>query len=62
MNAHGRQWFDTSNYQSNNPSGIETGMNKTVLGMFQDECAGSSRLSLWVYARSCMPSRLAKAN
>ena len=30
--------FDTSNYPSDHPSGIETGINKKVIGMFKDEC------------------------
>ena len=32
--------FDTSDYQENHPSGIPTGINKKVLGMFKDEAAG----------------------
>ena len=32
--------FDTSDYPSNHPSGIPTGCNKKVLGMFKDEVAG----------------------
>ena len=32
--------FDTSDYSSNHPSGIPTGCNKKVLGMFKDEVAG----------------------
>ena len=32
--------FDTSDYPSNHPSGIPTGCNKKVLGMFKDEAAG----------------------
>ena len=32
--------FDTSNYPENHPSGIPTGINKKVLGMFKDEAAG----------------------
>jgi hypothetical protein len=32
--------FDTSDYPKNHPSGIETGVNKKVLGMFKDEAAG----------------------
>ena len=32
--------FDTSDYSPNHPSGIPTGCNKKVLGMFKDETAG----------------------
>jgi len=32
--------FDTSEYPKNHPSGIETGVNKKVLGMFKDEASG----------------------
>ena len=32
--------FDTSDYPESHPSGIETGVNKKVIGMFKDEVAG----------------------
>ena len=32
--------FDTSDYPTNHPSGILTGVNKKVIGMFKDEVAG----------------------
>ena len=32
--------FDTSDYPSSHPSGILTGVNKKVIGMFKDEVAG----------------------
>ena len=32
--------FDTSDYPPNHPSGILTGINKKVIGMFKDEVAG----------------------
>ena len=32
--------FDTSNYPPDHPSGIPSGLNKKVLGMFKDEAAG----------------------
>ena len=35
-----RDRFDTSEYPENHPSGITTGINKKVLGMFKDEAAG----------------------
>ena len=34
--------FDTSEYPENHPSGIPTGINKKVLGMFKDEVAGKN--------------------
>ena len=35
-----KSMFDTSNYPKDNPSGIETGVNKKVIGMFKDEAGG----------------------
>ena len=32
--------FDTSGYPTNHPSGIKTGLNSKVLGMFRDEAGG----------------------
>ena len=32
--------FDTSNFESNHPSGIPSGKNKKVIGMFKDETGG----------------------
>ena len=32
--------FDTSSFPKNHPSGIPTGVNKKVIGMFKDECGG----------------------
>ena len=32
--------FDTSDYPTNHKSGIQTGVNKNVIGMFKDEVAG----------------------
>ena len=34
--------FDTSDYPEGHPSGIPTGVNKKVLGMFKDEAAGKN--------------------
>ena len=36
-----REKFDTSNYPKDHPSGIETGVNKKVIGMFKDEMGGN---------------------
>ena len=35
-----RQFFDTSNYPKVHPSGIETGVNKKLIGKFKDELGG----------------------
>ena len=35
-----KEKFDTSNYPKNHPSGIITGVNKKVIGMFKDEASG----------------------
>ena len=32
--------FDTSDYQTNHPSGIKSGLNSKVLGMFKDKAGG----------------------
>ena len=32
--------FDTSEYPNNHPSGIKTGLNSKVIGMFKDETCG----------------------
>ena len=40
--------FDTSDYKTNHPSGIKTGLNSTVLGMFKMKLAGSRLLNLLV--------------
>ena len=32
--------FDTSHYPPDHPSGIPSGLNKKVLGMFKDEAGG----------------------
>ena len=32
--------FDTSDYPTNHPSGIKTGLNSKVIGMFKDEACG----------------------
>ena len=37
---HVLEKFDTSNYPAEHPSGIPTGKNKKVLGVFKDECGG----------------------
>ena len=40
--------FDTSDYPTNHPSGIKTGLYSKVLGMFKDEAGGSRLLNLLV--------------
>src|SRR5688572_3333701 len=35
-----KSWFDTSDYPKDHTSGIETGINKKVIGKFKDEAAG----------------------
>ena len=35
-----KEKFDTSDYPTNHPSGILTGVNKKVIGLFKDEAAG----------------------
>ena len=37
-----KEKFDTSDYPEGHPSGIPTGINKKVLGMFKDEVAGKN--------------------
>ena len=32
--------YDTSDYPSNHPSGVKTGLNSKVLGLFKDEAGG----------------------
>ena len=44
-------WFDTSNYDKDHPSGITTGANKKVVGMMKDEC-GSKHIKKFVGLRS----------
>ena len=40
ISADVKRRFDTSNYPHNHPSGIPSGFNKKVLGLFKDEAAG----------------------
>ena len=40
ISADVKQRFDTSNYPPDHPSGIPSGFNKKVLGMFKDEVGG----------------------
>ena len=54
------EWFDTSNYEKNHPSGIPTGMNKKIIGMMKDEAGGKQitefvglRSKLYAYKMDC---------
>ena len=40
ISADVKHWFDTSDYPPDHPSGIPSGFNKKVLGMFKDEAGG----------------------
>ena len=40
INPNIEKRFDTSDYPTNYPSGIKTGLNSKVLGMFKDEAGG----------------------
>ncbi len=40
ISADVSEWYDTSNFDPNHPSGIPTGVNKKVVGMMKDECGG----------------------
>ncbi|KAK3727479.1 hypothetical protein QZH41_006420 [Actinostola sp. cb2023] len=40
INSDVKSMFDTSAYPKDHPSGIETGVNKKVIGMFKDEVGG----------------------
>ena len=35
-----KTWFDTSEFDASHPSGIQTGVNKKVIGMMKDEAGG----------------------
>ena len=34
------EWYDTSNYDKNHPSGLYSSKNKKVIGFYKDECGG----------------------
>ncbi len=34
------EWYDTSNYEKDHPSGLYSGKNKKVIGFYKDECGG----------------------
>ena len=44
INPYIEKRFDTSDYQTNHPSDIKTGLNSKVLGMFKDEAGGKQIL------------------
>ena len=48
INPNIKKRFDTSDYPTNHPSGIKTGLNSKLLGMFKDELVGSRLLNLLV--------------
>ena len=57
-----RAMFGTSNYPKDHPSGIETGVNKKVIGMFKDE-AGGKQIIEFVGLRAKLYSfKMLKAN
>jgi len=62
-----REKFDTSNFPQNHPSGILTGFNKKVLGVFKDECGGESiteftgmRAKLYAFSKNGEESKRCK--
>ena len=40
INADVKHRFDTSDYPDDHPSGIRSGLNEKVIGMFKDEVGG----------------------
>ena len=44
INSDIEKRFDTSDYPTNHPSGIKTGLNSKVLGMFKDEAGGKQNV------------------
>ena len=54
------EWFDTSNFPQDHPSGIVAGLNKKVLGKFKDECGGIP-MKEYVGLRAKMYSHLTPA-
>ena len=40
INNDVERWFDTSNYDGNDKRPVQTGVNKKVIGMFEDELGG----------------------
>ena len=43
ISADVKHRFDSGDYPPNHPSGIPSGLNKKVLGIFKDEVGGSYR-------------------
>ena len=59
INPDIEKMFDTSDYQTNHPSGIKTGLNSKVLGMFTDEAGGKQIVEFVVlraklYSTKCL--------
>jgi len=57
ISADVQEKFDTSNFSPNHPSGIPTGINKMVPGMFKMRLEGKSLKSLLACGRSYTQSR-----
>ena len=48
INPDIEKWFDIIDYPTNHPSGIKTGLNSKLLGMFKDEAGGRQIVNLLV--------------
>ena len=46
-------WLDTSEFDASHPSGIQTGVNKKVIGMMKDEAGGKNNSGVcWFGAKT----------